>query len=169
MSGKFFKLKRLILAIWGLGISKMAKGMTPQKLSRLGWFSIAIMIAVLNVLIISLSLFDRLGFGIAEWNFVPSIVNGMVSASSILIAVALFSLNYFNAAAIVDSSLKVKYHSMALHYMLVLFGMLIGQVFFGYLMVTVNVLPLALCFFMTGFFLQCGVILDLWINGQKYL
>jgi hypothetical protein len=131
----------------------------------LNWAGFGFVIFVFDFIVYTLSLGDFLN--IAKWNFVPSIVNGIVSSSAILIAVAIFSVNYFSGT-ITSVSTKKGFHALALHYILSLFALLIGEVFFGYFSVTAGLLPLALCVFMNFFFLQCGVLFDLWLDGQKY-
>ena len=129
------------------------------------WLGIGLVIGIFDLLIISLSWLDFLN--LAKWDFVPSIVNGIVSASAILMTVAVFSLNYFNGT-ITNLATKKRFHAVALRYVLYLFGFLIGGVFFGYFSVVVGLLPIALCFFMMTFFLQCGILFDMWTESQKY-
>jgi hypothetical protein len=116
-----------------------------------------------NFIIFNLNL-----LGSEKWNSVPSVANGIVSASSILMAVALFSLNYFQGTMINETTKRHYLSSVAMRHVLMLFALLIGEVFLGYLAVSVNFFALALCFFMTCFFLQCGVIFDIWVESRQY-
>ena len=100
---------------------------------------------------------------IAKWEFVPSIANGIVSASSILMAVAIFSINTFHITTDGSAQAQIMRKRM-FYYIIFLFTLLMGEVFFGYLMVSLNLLPFALCIFMSAFFLQCGVIFNLWVD-----
>lgn len=143
----------------------MSFGKEQKHLRLLVGLAIGIVIGVLDFLIVTLTLVNWLN--IAKWDFVPNIANGIVSASSILMAVAFFSLNYFNGTIKSEPSKKA-FHSLAMHNVLGLFGLLIGEVWFGYFAISINLLPVALCVFLSVFFLQCGVIFNMWIDGEKY-
>jgi hypothetical protein len=133
-----------------------------RSLRHLLLFAIGFLIFVVNFIIV---FYASIGFN--KWDYVPTVANGIVAASSILIAVTVFSLNYFQGT-IVKKSTKKEYFSFVMNRLLELFALLVMLVFFGYLAVGLNQLPFALCFFLSVFLVQCGFIFDVWIVSQKY-
>jgi len=100
-------------------------------------------------------------------DYVPTIANGLVAATSILMAFALFSLTHFDTA-IEDVNVRWRYHLIAMIYLILLFLVLIVGVMLGYRFVLTGELGFAYSCFISLFVIMCGIILDMWIVSEQF-
>jgi Na+/pantothenate symporter len=97
---------------------------------------------------------------LAEPDYVPTIVNGLVTATSILMAFAFFSVAQSNPK-IRDKTLKIKYNLHASLYLLLLFLIILLGFITGFRLVLENELRNAFICFVTVFILTFGIVMDL--------
>ena len=95
-----------------------------------------------------------------EPDYVPTIINGLVTATSILMAFAFFSIAQSNTK-IEDKILRIKFNLRASLYLLLLFLIMLIGFTTGYRLVLENELRNAFICFITIFILMFGIILDL--------
>jgi len=95
-----------------------------------------------------------------EPDYVPTIINGLVTATSILMAFAFFSIGQSNTK-IEDKILRIKFNLRASLYLLLLFLIILLGFTTGYRLVLENELRNAFICFVTVFILIFGIILDL--------
>jgi len=100
-------------------------------------------------------------------DYVPTIVNGLVTSMSILMAFAFFSVTHFHTT-IKDDTERWRYHLLAMLYLLVLFFVLIFGIMIGYRLVLTGELGYAFGCFMTLFIIMCGIIMDMWIVSADF-
>ena len=94
-------------------------------------------------------------------DYVPTIVNGLVTSMSVLMAFTFFHLSQTNAN-IQDKVERAKFHLRASYYLSVLFGIMLLGVLFGYRLVLDNDLGHAFTWFMSMFLIMFGIVGDLW-------
>jgi len=100
-------------------------------------------------------------------DYVPTIANGLVASTSILMALAFFSLTHCHTT-IKDNDKRWHYHALAMLYLLMLFSVLVLGVMIGYRFVLTNELGYAFSCFMTQFIIMCGIIVDIWIVSEQF-
>jgi len=92
--------------------------------------------------------------------YVPTIVNGLVTSISILLAYTFFELAQTHAR-IPDVLTRLKFKLRTIPYLSALFGVMLVGILFGYRLVLVDDLGHAFSWFMSMFALMFGIVLDL--------
>ncbi len=92
--------------------------------------------------------------------YVPTIVNGLVTSMSILLAYGFFQLAQTHAR-IHDELIRAKFELRVVPYLSALFGIMLIGILFGYRLVLTDDLGHAFSWFMTMFALIFGVVIDL--------
>lgn len=122
---------------------------------------------------LSVIVFELLGnslinsFPSANTEAIPTIANGIVTATSILVAVAVFSFNLFYTN-IQDLKIKQRYSSLIRLYLSLIFVVLILSVLLGYYFIFANKPIIAFSMFMSLFIIECGIIMDIWWESELW-
>ena len=99
--------------------------------------------------------------------YVPAIINGFITAMSILIAVAVFSFSVIYPR--VGELMKRKYLNFAFNHLNYLFVTLIMGISLGYSFVLNNQLFSAFSWFLLCFMIMTVIIVDIWAVNEKFL
>lgn len=99
--------------------------------------------------------------------YIPGMVNGLVSATSILVAIALFTFTHIKSG-IEDSERKRKYHLLAILYLLIMLVIFSFGIMIGYSILLRGELEFAWNVFITIFAIIIGIVLDMSIVSGRY-
>jgi hypothetical protein len=103
-----------------------------------------------------------------QMTYVPTIVNGFISAISILTAIAVFYFSQF-LPKIKNKTIRLEYRQLSYRYIFRLFFVLMFGISLGYASILQNQLFIAFSFFNLTFVVICALILDIWVISEKFL